>query len=95
MGNFRHQFDEFFQRFGCPHLGFHLDPVTQQHDQDQGCQFEIKVRSFYEEGREAAVDIGRNDRQGNQHHHTERPVLPFLPSALQKRFAAVEENDGG
>ena len=80
------------QRLQCrsgAYYGFHLDPVTEQHDVNQRHEFPEEVAASKTDHRGDAVDVSGGDGDADERHHAEMRVS--LPVASRpERPAAVE-----
>jgi hypothetical protein len=91
----RYQLDQFVQRSGSAHDRAHLDPVPEEHDDDQGGQLPEEGLAGQTEDDRRAVSVGHHNGQPDQGHHPRPAIAEFIDQSLQKRPAAVEENSRG
>ena len=90
------------ERVARAHDGAHLDPMAQQHDDDERGQLpeEVHVRVGHAEHaalheRVDAVDVGGGDAERHERHHGGLAAAQLVCRAAQKRPAAVPEQHGG
>ena len=98
----RQQFGHLLERVPCAHDGSHLDPMAQQHDDDERGQLPeevhahvVRVQDGSHDERVHAVDVGRGDAERHERHHGGLAVAHLVRRAAQKRPAAVDEQHRG
>ena len=84
LGGIRHQAGQLVQRTGrLPHAA-HLEPVTQQHDVNQGHQFPEEAFAETQDLRSKAVDEGDRNGETDEGHHA-RLAIPISGTASRKK----------
>ena len=71
VGFIRHQACEFFQGAPSAKHRFHLDPVPEQHNCNQGCEFPKKGLITADCDHADGIGVSSGDRDRDQRHHTD------------------------
>ena len=76
--------------------GLHLEPVAEQHDDDEERELppEVEIEVADAEARREARGERDRDRERDQQHHPRLAGADLADAAAQERPAAVEEDDG-
>ena len=86
------ELDERFEGARRAHHRPHLDPVTEQHDVDEGDELPEEDLARQPEGDGRRVEEGGPDREADQGHHPRLTLPEFAREAGQERPGAVEED---
>ena len=84
-----HESHELLQSRRGTHHRAHLDPMSEQHDVDQGCDLPEKHLTGQTENDQGAVTVGDADSERNQRHHSGPLLLQLPEETREKRPAAV------
>jgi hypothetical protein len=95
----RNQLRQLAERVLRAHDGAHLDPVSEQHDRDEGRELPPEVHAREAEQHRGAVAEGHHDRERDEGHHAGLLRAQLLDAAADEDEPAVEEDrdreDGG
>ena len=95
LGLIRQQGSQRVKRGGRGPESTHLQPVAQQHDGHQQGQLppEVQVKTAQPQSGDPGGDKRHGDGHGDQEHHPGLAGFQFVPSALEERRSAVDEDD--
>ena len=74
--------------------GAHLDPMTEQHDGDEGCQLFPERHARVTQCHHNAENKSDADRERNQRHHARKTGAQFANSTLYEWQPPVGKHDG-